>query len=885
MGQGSDDTPAVMPAGSETVSALDGTQTLLPEDGRTMTMGTASQGPSATGPGRTAALTARVGHSLGGRYRLRKVLGRGSFGQVWSADDTLTGARVAIKELDAIGSKALAAIRRELTALRWVRLPGVVRLLDDGFEGDAFFIVMTYVAGAPFPGEAVERGAALEARAARLLEVLHRLHCAGVIHRDLKPANVIVDAQGRPTLLDLGLARGRAVWPAVEGRFEGTPRYAAPEQRLGQTDARSDLYSVGIMLRMAAEHLIDAAPPPLARLIAGLTEARPEDRPQSALAALRLLGDHSTEAITQIDGLPPTRCTVTELQPLFDGPEPFFHVPSDAAEALWRRTGGHPHAVKAEVEGWIRAGLAHGAEGRVVIERWAIDQLAAGLPVAVDADDAGLSDDARSVLRAIRLAFPAGRADRIARISALDPAAFAAARGELIAAERVWALDDRHDTLCARPVVMVDDADSRAVRTRLADDAADALDALRHRVALEATAAEGAHDPLLPGRIASAARAQLDAGRLDTPLLTAGIDLARARGRVEDEHMLLAVWVRAALADGTLERLNEAQYLLDRAMRPATALEVLVRATRAAISGEAARALELYGQLGPFEDDALEVRRQAVQSMALQQVSTAEWRAAIEGLSRWATTDRRRAARWLWLGLVAYVEGRYDDAAAAAARSSALSPDAREALRAMVNAASAQLEALDFEAALSDARAARRYARRLRLPRQAAACALVERMAAYRTDDARVSEPELVLAVELVALGIAAPLSITEAAVAWRWGRPEARALAERAVRLWSQLGVPSWGALARSLALAAGVPPEAGEIERLRRFADRCAETDLSVQILGLLQRIEPSTAWQRRCEALAACRPPSEWQVRLDVLSFDECVNASRKISGAGG
>lgn len=119
---------------------------------------------------------------------------------------------------------------------------------------------------------------------ADLLEVLGRVHAAGVVHRDLKPANVLVDADGRVTLLDFGIARGRAVATA-EG-VEFTRRYAAPEQVAGEDgDARTDLYAVGKMIAEAAHEL----PGPVARLVGRMTMADPARRPADVAAVGRYL--------------------------------------------------------------------------------------------------------------------------------------------------------------------------------------------------------------------------------------------------------------------------------------------------------------------------------------------------------------------------------------------------------------------------------------------------------------------------------------------------------------------------------------------------------------------------------------------------------------------
>ncbi|WP_437287594.1 protein kinase domain-containing protein [Sorangium sp. So ce406] len=281
-----------------------------------------AQAPEETG------CEAQPGRLVADRYRLVGRLGAGAHGEVWAAEDTVVGGEVALKWMRAAGGAGLARVRREITTLRMLRVPGVVRLLDDGIEDGRPFLVMERVEGRPFPGCTARRDGALrrfawEAIAGAtlaLLEVLARVHAAGIVHRDLKPENILVGADARPTVLDFGVSRwgdpgGDRLTRA--GQILGTPLYLAPEQILGRAvDARTDLYAVGVMLHEAlvgrAPHeaedvqallrarLATPAPPAreldpelpdaVAQVIDRLLATRSEDRFRSAvevLAALR----------------------------------------------------------------------------------------------------------------------------------------------------------------------------------------------------------------------------------------------------------------------------------------------------------------------------------------------------------------------------------------------------------------------------------------------------------------------------------------------------------------------------------------------------------------------------------------------------------------------
>ncbi|MFN7145829.1 MAG: serine/threonine-protein kinase, partial [Myxococcota bacterium] len=146
---------------------------------------------------------------VAGRWRVEGPIGRGAFGSVWRGVDTGTGAHVAVKFLEPGTSLDLARVRKEVAALRLLRVPGVVELLDAGTQDGRHYLVMELVEGLPFPGRA-HGWAAIAPLVARLCETLRQIHARGVVHRDLKPSNVLVTEDGRVVVLDFGVARGAA---------------------------------------------------------------------------------------------------------------------------------------------------------------------------------------------------------------------------------------------------------------------------------------------------------------------------------------------------------------------------------------------------------------------------------------------------------------------------------------------------------------------------------------------------------------------------------------------------------------------------------------------------------------------------------------------------
>ncbi len=192
---------------------------------------------------------------VAGRYQLGPPLGSGGAGNVYEATVIGTDHRVAVKILRENAMAVPARVRREVAALRLLRLPGVVSLIDHGTWEGRKFLGMELLEGEQFPGvEPPIKWEQLAPLARSLLEALARVHAAGIVHRDLKPSNVLVGEDGRVTILDFGISYGPALGERVTqtGTLLGTPEYLAPEQICGDpADARSDLYAVGTMLYAA----------------------------------------------------------------------------------------------------------------------------------------------------------------------------------------------------------------------------------------------------------------------------------------------------------------------------------------------------------------------------------------------------------------------------------------------------------------------------------------------------------------------------------------------------------------------------------------------------------------------------------------------------------
>ncbi|HJV48591.1 MAG TPA: serine/threonine-protein kinase [Geothrix sp.] len=196
-----------------------------------------------------------------GRYQVLRLLGSGAMGSVVLAEDPRIKRKVAIKlmKLDAVRTEAdqheyLARFQREAEVSGLLNHPGIVAIYDVGeVEGHGPFLAMEFVPGKPLDG-LMKNGPVLGLKeklriVVGLAEALDHAHAKGIVHRDVKPGNVMVGEDGRPKLMDFGIAKREDASLTQTGTFLGTPSYASPEQiREGTVDNRSDIFSFGVLV-------------------------------------------------------------------------------------------------------------------------------------------------------------------------------------------------------------------------------------------------------------------------------------------------------------------------------------------------------------------------------------------------------------------------------------------------------------------------------------------------------------------------------------------------------------------------------------------------------------------------------------------------------------
>ena len=206
-----------------------------------------------SGPGE---VPVSVGTILGGRYRIDGVLGFGGMGVVYRASDLKLDQQIALKRVrpDRVSPERRETLRREIILARKVTHENVCRVYDlVEIEGEEF-VSMEYLPGRTLK-ELEEREKTLPlgrglAIAKGICNGLAAAHRIGVLHRDLKPENVIVGEDGKPQLMDFGIAIESSLYRGEKSEtVPGTPQFLAPELLQGEAPSpRTDVYAMGVLL-------------------------------------------------------------------------------------------------------------------------------------------------------------------------------------------------------------------------------------------------------------------------------------------------------------------------------------------------------------------------------------------------------------------------------------------------------------------------------------------------------------------------------------------------------------------------------------------------------------------------------------------------------------
>ena len=268
---------------------------------------------------------------LQNRYRILSRIGGGAMGTVYLAEDArLQSRHCAVKEMspDQLAPQdrdwSIDAFRQEVQLLAQLHHPGLTSVTDFFDEFGNWYLVMDYVEGETLQKrlESTPAGRFPVQEALRIalqiLDVLIYLHTqpSQVVFRDLKPSNVMITPEGQVKLIDFGIARFFKPGKAQDTAFLGTPGHAAPEQYggLGQSDARTDIYCLGVLLNQMVTGFdpttaispfplpnprvtMPTVPPALAEVIVRATQMRPELRYSGAGEMRRALFPATAPAV------------------------------------------------------------------------------------------------------------------------------------------------------------------------------------------------------------------------------------------------------------------------------------------------------------------------------------------------------------------------------------------------------------------------------------------------------------------------------------------------------------------------------------------------------------------------------------------------------------
>jgi len=262
------------------------------------------------------------------RYDLIDVVGRGVTGVVYRAHDSVLERDVAVKEIHSLlinDGELLSRFRHEAKILAQLTHPNIVHVYDLLEEDGHAWIVMEFVGGGELNDLLKDHVVLPLPETARiasaLAEALNYAHAREIVHRDFKPQNVLMNENGLPKITDFGLARlARSSQLTQVGTVFGSPSYMSPEQAAGKkTDARSDIYSFGVVLyrmltgripfegditSVIAQHInaipvrpreiVRSIPGDLEELVLRMLEKEPLKRPQDLAAVAAVLNQFGT---------------------------------------------------------------------------------------------------------------------------------------------------------------------------------------------------------------------------------------------------------------------------------------------------------------------------------------------------------------------------------------------------------------------------------------------------------------------------------------------------------------------------------------------------------------------------------------------------------------
>ncbi|MEM1448770.1 MAG: serine/threonine-protein kinase [Planctomycetota bacterium] len=750
------------------------------------------------------------------RFVLVREVSRGAQGTVWQARDRVACCDVAVKILPGLTHDDVVTMGREVAALRLLKIPGVVPLIDAGAHGACGCVAMEWIDGSHFPSASERtRWERLEPALRSLLGTLERVHSVGIVHRDLKPANVIVDGDARATLLDLGVAGGTALTSDGPEPLAGTPRYMAPVLFRGAAPSpATDLYALAVMVYEAltgeplrsqgAESFFDPDPLDHARVERDLQGHAPSP---IVRALVRILGSSGTytgghtelmRALGASSGSPASRLapvvarlartgsalTPVALEALFDAEERIVAHRSTAARLLHEEVEGDVGRVLARVETWLGLGI-----GRLRGHRLSVDEL--------DVERRERRREMRGLV----------------------------GQGALTT------------TWLSRGLLDLAETAFREIDERIA------AGELREALA-------------------------------ELPNILSTFDQLDHRHRIPP---VLYRWLRVALFANDRRALGLLLHEIHRSdATGVTGIHVAAVATAAiaAVDGAFDRARERLDSVPVREPFDLGLAWHAVRVfLARRSEAPADVARALAAARSWAASVAEPVPELeSWEGWIAFLSGDY-------ARAERLHRECAQEFcgprraQCLLDAGAAALERGAFDAALETAEEAQEALRGHRHPFAAGRIEWLRRAALYRTDRAAHVDEDLVrIAGTIDAPQVVGLTLLTEASVAWRHGRADrAIELADESTRVLVRGGLHSLASVPAGLGLVAGRSTPA---EDLQPSFDRLPPA-LTIQAAELWLRagVPLDADTRRRVENCWTAVDPSSAEMRREVLALTEC------------
>ena len=226
---------------------------------------------------------ATIGQVIDDKYEILKEIGRGGMSIVYLAMDKRLNKQWAVKEIRKNGSGkneeiVVNSLLAEADLMKRLDHPALPRIVDIIDNGVTIYVIMDYIEGESLDKVLEEYGAQPEDKvivwAKQLCDVLNYLHSQKppIIYRDMKPANVMLKYEGNVKIIDFGIAREYKEQNLADTTVLGTKGYAPPEQYNGQTDARSDIYALG----MTMHHLLTGIDPRSGKAYAPIRQWNPD---------------------------------------------------------------------------------------------------------------------------------------------------------------------------------------------------------------------------------------------------------------------------------------------------------------------------------------------------------------------------------------------------------------------------------------------------------------------------------------------------------------------------------------------------------------------------------------------------------------------------------